>query len=513
MDNIKASFVTNLQPLIRWIFDNYQNNQIKPLDYLYMTSFIVAIMEGTTSLIFFIFAFIGLTLGKDNVKKLQALLIVLSVSIFKITCTETIHAVSILTLWFIAIIMIILSIVIQFMLSYITGARADISKHIYTPVKHYYKGKLCGEILYINHLPILKFYSDNSTENGYTHGFLLAKQIKELKEKIDFLKILTKPFGLFVSTTSKPFYDLIDKIPTTLINEINGLVHGYNEYWTSKNVKFAKLTFQDVLDWQTMADSKHFNPTKLDKLSMACTAILKNQYFGRNMDWSGIGRGGEYSLLMVWENEGVASYSVPGILGCITGWNKSGVCVSINVCPGETKEIRGMPITLFIRHMLKNVKTITDVRQKFTSEDYTSYRPLGPCHLTISQSGKHCSGIIISYCQGENDWMDFIREQKEGQPLYALNWREPDQIGGFFNSEKRHKWLQKYKLQNNENKNDKDYIRNILSSSPLFNCWMTIHSFVFDLNENTVEIRNNNGFAMSNTVVHYITLGEVFTRK
>jgi hypothetical protein len=477
LDRFKSKLVLTLQPFIFWLFNNYQSGRTK----LFQITCIIL------SILWFCFSHVVST-------KLPYIS-----WIFDVLFT----------------ILLLLSLAIQFMLTYFTGASADITKHVYKTTNCKFNGRLCGNLYYSDHLPIIELHSENPFENGYAQGFLLAEQIKDLKTRIEMLQRLLRPLGLVHSVIDSPKFleELKKAIPEKFMKEIEGLVNGYNTYWDNKN-SIERLNFYDVLDWQLMADSRHLNHTELEWLSCACTTILKGKIFGRNMDWSGFGKGGENSLLIVWQHEGVAAYNPPGIIGCVTGWNKYKLCMSINVCPGDTKLVRSntLPIALFTRYVLSIAETTTEVRNYFTSEckDPNVCRPLGQCHVTLADSTG--PSMIISYYQ-DKDYTDHIRqlEVKSNNMIYGLNWCEPAKQGGFFNSIDRDLWLKEYK--NQDDTDDLTYVQYALSHSKLFNCWVTIHNLLFVPCNDLVYIRNNNGFAPSNPIPHVVKLTKVFQSK
>lgn len=499
-----TGLVRALQPVLHKMFDSHKNNEIPPL--------VLVLCALQICLIYYniCFIFVGVIIiyisKFDKVKKTQAMYLLIGslLVMYRFTLLGSV--------------LILLSIAIQFVLTFLTGARADPTKHVYSPGKHYRNGILCGELIYIGHLAVIKYHSNDPYYNGQTQGIFFAETTKQLKSNLDFLSFATRPFGVFNSIMkTKNVYEKLQSItPEYIWNDMLGFVDAYNEYFQKKGITFKRLTIHDIFDIQLMANSKNFVPQKIEdqlkvNLSVACTAILKGDFLGRNVEWGGLGTGGEKSALMVWMDDKVASFNPPSIFGGITAWNQAGLIATINVCPGEIKEIYGPPTILFIRDLLKNCRTIADVRRKYTSEGKEGFkRPLGPCHLTIAKIKNDVpeSNIIISYYQGI-DGSDYIREQKEKASLTAFNWCEPEQIGGYFNSEQRSAWLHNFESESKD-MNDEDFIHHTLSSSHLFNCWMTIHNFIFDLKNGTVKIRNNNGFAASNSIFHQISLREVF---
>ena len=288
------------------------------------------------------------------------------------------------------------------------------------------------------------------------------------------------------------------KIPSEYLQEMRGLAEGYNAWATQAGVSL-RLTQEDILLIHLIPDSKHFHLGALEKewnkyvkqkRVFACTSLLDrddqgNVIFGRNMDWCPFGQGGEKSLVMVWKTKGVAVLGVPGMIGAVTGWNKDKVALAMNVCPGKTTKVVGMPAILFNRRILESAR---DIRSLLTDKE----QPLGPYHLTLADP-KEAS--CISFLQGhENNYQrDLANEYIE-----VLNWQYPKCQGGFFNSQCRHKLLAPYfnKAKNIPNRHPK-LMENALRLAPYINSSITIHSLLFRPGEDKVKMSWDNGYAAS----------------
>lgn len=68
-----------------------------------------------------------------------------------------------------------------------------------------------------------------------------------------------------------------------------------------------------------------------------------------------------------------------GFVGTLTGMNKRGPCLAMNVCSGNTKKIEGMPAAFYNRYCLEHCATVQDVAAKVAEKP-----PLGNYHLSAA---------------------------------------------------------------------------------------------------------------------------------
>jgi len=401
-------------------------------------------------------------------------------------------------------------------LNYVTCAKHDISQH-------YYREAECigGRLYYRGHIPILELGPENP---GWAHGYLLGSHIFQLRKNLNLAihGILMQPRA---NKLSKTLHEIRQHIPHSYQKEMQELAEGYN-CWAKEAGVSTSMTSDDVLLMHLIADSKHFHPKTIENTlvsapskegglldAVACTSLLhrdsKNgMLFARNMDWCPFGQGGAASLVIVWKEQGVAALGVPGMIGAVTGWNRSRLTGAMNVCPGTTKSIRGMPSMLFNRHILESSDTVGDVKRLIEK-----VRPLGPYHLTIAD--KQGDGSCISFYQDEQE-KDHIRHaRKEAEkPLLVVNWRYPECKGGSFSSAGRTQLLTRYfeqasKTISHEELDWRALMANALKLTPLVNSWITMHSLLFAPEKDEVSMSWDNGYAASMPKEH-ISMSEVF---
>ena len=126
--------------------------------------------------------------------------------------------------------------------------------------------------------------------------------------------------------------------------------------------------------------------------SVACSAIVDQDpqrgfEFARNMDWPSFGLSGAYSLVINRKHtnglRNTVEVAVPGFIGTLTGMNDQCLALAMNVCSGTTREMRGMPASLYNRACLEQSRTVGDV-EGFVRKQ----APLGPYHLTVADRNR-----------------------------------------------------------------------------------------------------------------------------
>ncbi len=382
--------------------------------------------------------------------------------------------------------------------------------------EHAYQEGSCeaGRLYYRGDLPILELNTQEPVKAGEAHGYLLGSAIHELKSHLDLVRhtVLREPRACELRDILN---EVREKIPQEYIDEMEGVANGYNR-WAQEAGKTARLTLDDVVLMHLIPDSKHFHPKQVKSHqnellgAMACTSLLQRGtsdegvIFGRNMDWIPFGDGGGKSLLIVWKPENVAALGVPGMIGVITGWNQKRLTLAMNVSPGETTEVRGLPAILYNRLVLSEASTVAEAKNLMER-----VRPLGPYHMTIADAEEEAAAI--SFYQ-DADGKDFTRSLEDDQYLPVLNWCYPACEGGYFNSSGRDKLLNQYMKGAKERVDHiegRKLINNALAIAPLVNSRITMHSLVMLPKADEVELNWDNGFAASNPRQH-LALTEVF---
>lgn len=383
---------------------------------------------------------------------------------------------------------------------YVTCKKHEITAHIFEDSSK----KKCegGRLYYRGNIPILEL-DESGKKAGYAHGYLLGSNICKLKRNFDVI-LHTIMRHQRANNLPRTLEEIKKQLPDHLKEELSGLSEGFNK-WAEESGNSMRLSEKDLLLMHLIPDSKHFIPKEIeDDLTgtPACTTMLyrskqEGLVFGRNMDWCPFGDGGANSVVIVWKNKGVALLGTPGLIGAVTGWNRDQLTLAMNVCPGKSTEVRGIPAIFYNRLILENAKTLEEA-QKFSQGN----RPLGPYHLTIGD--KNGDGACFSFYQEKqnNKEMDHIRYAENDKPLLVVNWQYPLCQGGSFNSAGRTALLNKYFANASRqiapgSLKRRKLVKNALKLNPLVNSWITMHSLLIQPQRGIVEMGWDNGYAAS----------------
>lgn len=323
-----------------------------------------------------------------------------------------------------------------------------------------YKEVHTGSLLlkYENGIPCATFFDTDPYDRGFTHGKYFASYITKLSYMTRFLRLFKK----FPSNIT---------VPELHRMEIKGLVDGYNS-----TKPLLLLTENIAITWHL--------------LPMACTSILQREddsiIFGRNMDWVPYGNLARNSILLRFN--GISSFTIPGIIGVVTGWNKDGLVLAMNVCPTET--VKGIPSLFYNRLLLQSCKTPTEV--KLYTETSVN-QPLGMYHVTVTNKNE---GLCVSFFQGRESNgsvpLHFYREFSDILKTFNYRFFGDEKLSERFFSDAREK-----EVNSLFEKGEK--IENIMASYPVNN-WITCNTLLFNLSKNCVYIGFDNGYSASSNL-------------
>jgi isopenicillin-N N-acyltransferase like protein len=109
--------------------------------------------------------------------------------------------------------------------------------------------------------------------------------------------------------------------------------------------------------------------------------------FGRNLDWPPYESLPEYTLLVIAKAEGkrpVAMVSLPILIGCLSGMNDAGLCLTINAIDrskdGSTKHnLGGTPMMMLFRKILEECATVAEAEAMLKEAKRTTWFCLTAC--------------------------------------------------------------------------------------------------------------------------------------
>jgi len=415
-----------------------------------------------------------------------------------------------------AAISLVASLTTWLFLKYLTCDTHKLSEHVFQEAE-------CagGRLYYRGNIPILELDGNHPLQAGQAHGYLLGAHIHELRGNFELTvhSILRYPRAPEVTNVLN---QLRAQIPKSYLQEMEGLSRGYN-LWAKEAKISSFMTLDDLILMHLIADAKHFHPKQIERAigqikeesdlkgAVACTSLLHRDpengvVFGRNVDWCPFGQGGAKSLILVWKPQNIAVLGIPGVIGAITGWNQHRLSAAMNVCPGDTSEVRGMPSMLFNRQVLEQSRSVKEAEEWVQKK-----RPLGPYHLTLADA--EGGGSCISFYQGDQE-QDYIRRLKGDEPMLVVNWRYPECKGGAFSSTSRTELLNRYferaAALPEEQRQWRKLMDNAIQLTPLVNSWVTMHSLFFVPKHDEVSLSWDNGYAAS-TPREKISMSEVFT--
>jgi hypothetical protein len=311
-------------------------------------------------------------------------------------------------------------------LDQVAPAHHDMRSHIFKPGQC-----IGGRLSYQGDVPVLTLDSDDPFVAGRAQGYLCGNALHELAERFDAaVHTLDKqPRASQLPRTIAAFRRVISR---EYLQEMEGLVEGYRDWAKQYSVKPVDLTVDELILTQLLPEACHFNaaeyegidaPQASGKRTVACSVIIdrdpeKGFVFARNLDWPSLRIAGSHSLVVhrkhsngLLDTVGVA---LPGMIGTLTGMNAHGVSVAMNVCSGDTKEVDGMPSTLFNRKCVEQCKTAKEIE-----EFVQTHSPLGPYHLSVADEKEAFSIHFYQSPRGTH----VIRRWASRKPLVTLNCR------------------------------------------------------------------------------------------
>lgn len=389
-----------------------------------------------------------------------------------------------------------------------------------------------AQLSYHGHIPLLTITAATPKEAGYAQGYLLAEPIYQLIDAVTSDIIASIQLPKAVEPTWKSVSKMlsqaqIDKlwnqIPEVYQNEIDGVVEGYNKRLEEGAFTGEQLSRNDVVLFHMMPDKQHYDLFK-NLISVAgvvkevakglfsklfgCTTVIGGDketgpIFGRNLDWPSYGCLADASMIISRKSytNGKCTIEVglPGFIGTLTGMNEDGLSLAMNVCDGETKEIKGMLAGFYNRSILETCDTVAKV-QEFVKNT----KPLGPYHLTVADPQ---DAAICHLKQAAGD-ASILRKKAEGKILETTNCRYRPKKGGSdavaepdeYESKERRQELSKHFKRVANERHGHESVEGALKL-PTLNMAETLHAIVLLPKTKVMKVAVGNGNAADNPFV------------
>ncbi|MBN2479369.1 MAG: linear amide C-N hydrolase [Parachlamydiales bacterium] len=289
-----------------------------------------------------------------------------------------------------------------------------------------------AKLFYKNDVPILNIKTKDPYKAGFVHGYMLFANIKEFKNNWSFA-IQTLPDFMFFHTTpqTEKVTNLIEEVKKTIpkpyLQEMQGLVDGYNKKASESFFKSKRLSLEDLILFHLEPDIRHIKHLEIEKnilskKAAACSTIVEKDkddglIFARNTDWPTFAVAGKNSLVITRtspiSNVKTAEITLPGFLGSLASMNEHGLCTAMNICNGKTSEVTGMPNSIFTRYVLENSKNLKEAKKVINRN-----KSLGPFHLIVSDD-KNAEAFFMK--QGLMPYVS--KEFNKKDPLIVTNFR------------------------------------------------------------------------------------------
>jgi hypothetical protein len=332
-------------------------------------------------------------------------------------------------------------------------------KHAFAPASYG-----CAKLYYQGDIPILQIqYNDYPAKNdnrykvGFDQGYLLGQYLCKLLARLDEIRPFL-PCSVPADEVPETMAAILNKLTKEHRQEIAGIVTGYTQ-WAADNpdAKAQEISINDLILFHLMPDSLHFNPQEMEDnipraaaaaapYAVGCAVVIDNDAqegltFGRNMDWPSFGLFGTFSLMVNRKYMGKSLSTVeigfPGFVGTLTGMNRMGLTLAMNVCSGDTDSIKGMPAAFFNRHCLETCSQVDEVEKQVKNRT-----PLGSYHLSVADP---TAAKVFHIYQGSQRTPHVIRKWTEGNPLVVTNFTyraDGSQENDVHHSAKRHEVIQ-----------------------------------------------------------------------
>lgn len=364
----------------------------------------------------------------------------------------------------------------------------DMKDHVFTPATYNQ-----STLTYINnHTPILTINAPTAFQAGFDHGVLMAPYLSQMISRVrnlSFFVAYIQPQAL-----AEKLARIKEALSPEMREELRGLVGGLN-HWDRENswCTLFPLTEDELLTYQLLPDLLHFFLPNI--MTWGCSTVARRCpetdqiEVSRHLDWPSFGVFGKFSHLK--KQNGIVSFSMPGLLGVLTGVNPNGLFVAMNVSPPRIiiqNPTQGMPSTFLCRHILEGGDLETPA--------------LSPFHMIMASNE---GALSIHYRQGHHGNERVVRHIDRHNPLITLNhvqFTDTEESNNmFFGAERKIHFHQHLARPN--------ATLETAMRCPYVNNPLTLHAI--HINMHTLDVRYNSGNAFSSSgPMQSLNLRELF---
>jgi len=211
-------------------------------------------------------------------------------------------------------------------------------------------------------IPIVRLRG-TAGERAERHGRLLAPQIRLL---------LSRYLGLFMGPARARFLETADRLEAFLEDsereQIAGLHRGLDD-----------LDLDEVRLAATFLDAH--------KVALCSTIVTRDRrsgrpLFGRNLDFPSFGVAHRLGAVFVTEaRDGIpyAAVGWPGLLGVLSGLNREGLALALNLVYGEADAPDGVPLTFAMRRVLARATDLAAAEEILRATRFASSNNVTVC--------------------------------------------------------------------------------------------------------------------------------------
>jgi hypothetical protein len=205
-------------------------------------------------------------------------------------------------------------------------------------------------------------------EQGLAHGAALAPQVRHL-----IGSYLASVVGSGDGRT--PLVRLAERLAEGLLDDETAEIEGL------ASALGGGVSREDLIVGNTFLD--------IHRVALCSTIVTRDPrsgrpLFGRNLDFPSFGVAHRLSVVFVHEPSDGAPYVTvgwPGLLGALSGMNRAGVAVAVNLVYGASAADTGVPLTFALRRVLARAGDLADAEEILANVRFASSNNLTVCDV------------------------------------------------------------------------------------------------------------------------------------